>query len=324
MCLDCIRSVFCDHITISEDEKNATRTMTPTTQLFLVKRKRIISYLLCIITIQAVSYCILIPVALIFTNLIFIDENWVIAELALIFSLITSLAEYYLIRKWYNAWNDYKTSIYYSKIIAIIVYLASPIIIMISTMGNTEGNIESTFMITVGTLFVEISIIHTFILKSNTLVKEISDSYEYKIISASYKVIYIPLATIVMIVICVFTEDLLIISFAICYIGLITISSIINNSINEKLENVFLAGCLITLVIMTIKDPTSLANQIIGLYVWYIITSVVIVDLANDLIVKLRMNTNEMNGGLGNITRDTGLDNSDATQLLENNNTSTV
>lgn len=160
-----------------------------------------------------------------------------------------------------------------------------------------------------------IAIIHTFILKSNNLTKEIANSYEYKLISRVLKIVYIPIVIPIACYIIITNYNIWFTAFTACYIILITISLVIHNPINEKIEDVFAICCIVLLIIFGVKyEPDIIANML-NMYINYIVISVVTVDLTNEWIMRRRTRTSESDDSIRLIMRDVGYEYSEIQQL---------
>ena len=102
--------------------------------------------------------------------------NMTIVMFVLAIYLGIDIAMYQLVKRWYNSWHDYRTGIYYSKCMLVIIYALYPIISANTYADNPEGNVIKLFLDIVNTMISIISAIHVFILKSNNLAKEVNDS----------------------------------------------------------------------------------------------------------------------------------------------------
>lgn len=320
--ISCLKRTCCNIVNVTEDELEKVADMNQVTQRFLVKRASIINCLFTLISLDMLIMMILFILTFAGTSVMTIagDKSDVINGLVIITVLIIYLSidtiQYQIIKRWSQTWSDYKTSVYYSKCMAVILYLFYPIISSYTYSDNPEGNTIKLFLDVINTAISIISTIHIFILRTNSLVKEVNNSYEYKIISNILKAIYIPVVMIVFGIMIDYTKDPLIISFAFCYFVLITCSLFIRDSVGEKIEELFSLGCFILFIAIIGDNDLIFFGIIIKIYINYIVTSVVVIDLTNEMIMKNRANVQESGGGITCIMKDTEFGTSDLQRLI--------
>ena len=103
----------------------------------------------------------------------------------------------------------------------------------------------------------------------------------------------------------------------ICYVIIICTSFIIRESNVAPVEEVFSWICMVMLVAIGANSDPIILGIIIKMYINYIITSVVVIDLTNELIMKSRLNIGESTGGIACIMKDMNVPGAaDVTQLM--------
>lgn len=310
MCLELIKRVCCNSVSLSDDELERVRNMNPVTQRFLAKRRSIIGCLFGFIILDAVVSTVLLVLAFAGIGLMTIvgnrDDaiNMTIVMIVLAIYLGVDIAVYQLVKRWYNSWYDYRAGIYYSKCMLVIIYGLYPVISSNTYADNENGNVIKLFLDIINTAISIISAIHVFILKSNNLAREVNDSYEYRFIAKILKAMYVPIVIIVVVLMIDYTKDPLVISFCICYMIMICASFVIHESSVAPVEEVFSWICMIMLVAIGADSDPVILGIIIKMYVNYIITSVVVIDLTNEWIIKSRENISESTGGIAHIMKD--------------------
>lgn len=325
MCIEFFSRICCNKVSLNEDEYNVLKNMNPVTRRFLAKRRSIINCLTTLIFVDVLITITIIIMVFAGTSIMTIAGNTtdvingVILITVFTIYLIIDLIQYQLIKKWLNSWSNYKNGIYYSKCMVVLIYLIYPIISFNTYANNTEGITIKLFLDMINTLICVISAIHVFILKSNTLIKEVGSSYEYRTIAIVAKAIYIPIVIIVFILLINYTGDPLIISFMSCYFATIMVSLVINNTFNEILEDIFSLGCLMLLAAIIINYDVAFLSIVFKIYINYLITSVVAIDLLNEWVMKNRENITEMIGedSITQIMKDINkFENTDGQQLI--------
>ena len=316
MCLDCIKQTCCDIVTIDPDELDKVRNMHENTRRFLVKRKTIMECLqtmmglVIIIDVVMLILTIVTSLGVVYSNngleLAIIGTAGILASIILAIILVVSYVCYHFIKLWHNSWYNYKDSIVYSKYLAFMIYVAFPLTGLLFAISN--GDVAVLLIKVIGIIIITISTIHTFILKSNTLIKEISNSYEYKIISRILKIVYIPIAVIILGIICVSDPRIITILFAISYIVMISISTITDNPINKKMESGSSIICVILIIIIGIVSSPGVLGIMLGTYVNYVINSVIVVDLMNEWIMNNRTGPQDSNEVISQLMKDTGFE----------------
>lgn len=319
MCLDCIKQTCCDTVTISANDLEKIAGVHETTKKFLAKRKTIIECLQTIMGIVIITSITLLVLVIVATSIALSNTSnglelaivggiGIFSIIFLVISLVINYIIYHFIKLWHNIWHDYKNSIVYSKYLAIIIYIVGPLVGLLAFASNTASQTAGLIKLT-STVVMIISTIHTFILKSNTYIREISDSHEYKVISRILKLVYIPLAVIILGIICIASVDVLFILFTISYIVMLSISIIIDNPINEKIESISSITCIILIITMgIISNPGTIAFML-SAYAYYVINSVIVVDLVNEWIMKNRTGAQGTNESIAILMRDTGFSN---------------
>lgn len=238
----------------------------------------------------------------------------IIGIIVIAIAIIVSAIKYYFTKKWYESWYDYKNSIHYSKIMAF-TFIVYPILGILNYAGNTTGFVISNVINLISITATVISIIHTFILKSNNLTKDINNAYEYTIASIILKIVYLPIIIPILGITIVLVGNTWFTLFGISYLILIIVSLIIRNPINEKIEDTLAIICFVLAGIMGILYDPSIIGSMLGIYIDYTVVSVVIIDVTNDWIIKKRHQIQDYEGNIGIIARDSGYGNSDLIQL---------
>lgn len=302
MCLDCIKQTCCDIVTIDPDELDKVRNMHENTRRFLVKRKTIMECLQTMVGLVIIIDVVMLILTIVVTSLGVVYSNnglelaiigtaGILASIILAIILVVSYVCYHFIKLWHNSWYNYKDSIVYSKYLAFMIYVAFPLTgLLLFAISN--GDVAVLLIKVIGIIIITISTIHTFILKSNTLIKEISNSYEVIILG----------------IICVSDPSAVTILFAISYIVMISISTITDNPINEKMESGSSIICVILIIIIGIVSSPGVLGIMLGTYVNYVINSVIVVDLMNEWIMNNRTGPQDSNEVISQLMKDTGFE----------------
>ena len=106
------------------------------------------------------------------------------------------------------------------------------------------------------------------------------------------------------------------ISFMICYMIAITLWVRSTLARVETVVEVFITSCMILLIAIGANSDPIILGIVIKMYVNYIITAVVVIDLTNEWIMKHRINIPTMTGGIAHLMKDLNIGHSDLTQLM--------